>query len=87
MGCKTGEILPIPPRDAPGLLFLRDGYIAAYLFNEREGRLYLLDPAATMTEVRSRDMREVILAEGQRISRREALLLLASERDTTAAPV
>ena len=65
MGCKTDEknkILPIPPRDAPGLRFLRDGFTAAYLFDEGENRLFLLDPRGTMSEICSRDMRDVVLA-------------------------
>jgi hypothetical protein len=79
------KTLPIPPLDAPGLRFLRDGFTAAYLFDEQRNRLFLLDPRGTMSEIRSRDLREVILAIGEGISRREALLILESEREVAAA--
>ncbi len=86
MGCER-EHRPIPPRDAPGLRFLRDGFTAAYLFKEEEDRLFLLDRCDSMTEVHSPDLRAVILAIGEPVSRGEALRILASERETTAASV
>ncbi len=79
--------LPIPPQDAPGLRFLRDGFTAAYLFKEDERRLFLLDRYDSMTEIGSQDFREVILAIGVPVSRGEALQIPASERQAAGAAV
>ncbi len=89
MSCKGDRIrsLPIPARDAPGMRFLRDGFIAAYLFKEDENRLFLLDRCDCMTEICSQDLRDVILAIGVTVSRGEALQIPASERQAAAAAV
>ena len=78
------RILPIPCAEEPGLEYLRDGFTAAYLFKKEENRLFLLDPAGTMSEIHSRDMRELILMIGERITLKEALMLLAADRESAA---
>jgi len=85
-GTMTGsKTLPIPCVEEPGTQYIRDGFTAAYLFKKEENRLFLLDPAGTMTEIDSRGMRELILQIGERTTLREALMLLASYRERAAA--
>jgi hypothetical protein len=78
------KTLPIPCVGEPGVEYLRDGFTAAYLFRKEENRLFLLDPAGTMTEIDSRAMRELILEIGERTTLREALMLLATDRERAA---
>lgn len=81
----AAKALPIPTAEEPGAQYIRDGFTAAYLFRKEEERLFLLDPAGTMTEIHSRAMRELILSVGERTSLREALMLLAADRQQAAA--
>jgi hypothetical protein len=80
-GAKT---LPIPCAEQPGEEYFRDGFTAAYLFRKEENRLFLLDPAGTMTEIDSPAMRELIPMIGERTTLRQALMLLAADREGAA---
>ncbi len=79
------KTLPIPCAEEPGVEYLRDGFTAAYLFRKEENRLFLLLPAGTMTEIDSPAMRELIPIIGERTTLREALMLLAADRESSAA--
>ena len=79
------KTLPIPCAEEPGVVYLRDGFTAAYLFRKEENRLFLLHPAGTMTEIDSPSMRELILEIGEKTTLTGALMLLASERERFAA--
>jgi hypothetical protein len=82
---SMGKKYAIPRIEEPGTHFLRDGFTAAYFYNKAEDRLFLLEHGCTMTEIDSRDMREVILAVGEPICLTEALLLLAAQQETFVA--
>jgi hypothetical protein len=81
----SAKTLPIPCAEEPGVEYLRDGFTAAYLFRKEENRLFLLLPAGTMTEIDSPAMRELIPMIGERTTLREALMLLAADRESSAA--
>jgi hypothetical protein len=76
---------PIPPSEEAGDEYYRDGFTAAYLYRRGEDRLFLLDPCGTMSEIRSPDMRALILEIGERIGLEAALLLLAADHEAAAA--